>query len=293
MLRDLPSCSIHLVSVHAPEIVRKPSWKHVARGGQERWLEDTLRNHPWRVDDITAANVVLIAADFALLCMHAKLHMMGAQLGRVMKLAPELGRPHTAGRARAATFVESSCHAPFHRFNVTSMLSIKDLAERDDQVVAPPVLTGRRWLSATPTPGPPPFSPRDRTWAEAPLLFFAGHVPRLHISPLRYRLWRQLHAQPEVIAVSSTLNCTVRPMEICTSSARLHDGRSYKSFCHAACSATISGACSSSQESLQNLCARGGYAALDWNAERQAMATSTRALDHAEYGEQVITTDYH
>ena len=57
--------------------------------------------------------------------------------------------------------------------------------------------------------------------ARAPLLFFAGHVPKLYLGQTqRYELWRQLRREPGVRAISSTINCTVGADAICQTPER-------------------------------------------------------------------------
>ena len=62
------------------------------------------------------------------------------------------------------------------------------------------------------------------------LLFFAGHVPKLHINNMRYRLWKALLNHSDVTALSSTLECTVGAYDVCTSAARV--AAEYKTFCY-------------------------------------------------------------
>ena len=51
---------------------RPASWSSMAwqedKYAQELWLQHALANHPWRVDDAHSADVVLLAANFSLLC---------------------------------------------------------------------------------------------------------------------------------------------------------------------------------------------------------------------------------
>eukprot|EP00966_Prymnesium_polylepis_P291923 6741994-Prymnesium_polylepis.1 len=77
-------------------------------------------------------------------------------------------------------------------------------------LVSPFVVSRPAWLTgeaalhggADPKPRPP-------SWEDRPLIFFAGHVPKLSISTTRYRLWERLRREPNVTTLSTTINCTI------------------------------------------------------------------------------------
>ena len=75
-------------------------------------------------------------------------------------------------------------------------------------------------------------------WVErAPLLFFAGHVPKLYLGQTqRYELWRQLRREPGVRAISSTINCTVGAYAICRTPDRW--AAEHATFCQRDCGTT-------------------------------------------------------
>jgi len=305
----LSSCSVYLYEEKIKgALVAPKDWPNATRGGQEHWLHHSLRSHPWRTYDIDSADVVLISANFALLCSLGMRFGVRGQWSRVMRNAPALLASAINGtfpRPRVATFLESACGAPWALSKLqTHVLSVRDLAEAAGDVVAPPVLAGSQWLATA--SGDTGGESSSSSWRHAPLLFFAGHTPKLHINPLRYHLWRQLHVRPGVTALSSTLNCTVGSWEVCTSSVRLHDNQSFRSFCHAACeplerralapkqsmgtrrTAARAVPCTPSQDWLQKACQWGGHTRLvAWEDEREAMAKATVRLSASSYGAHV------
>lgn len=110
--------------------------------------------------------------------------------------------------------------------------------EKRHGVVVPFVVSSPSWLVGEPAPkmpapgsahgslpGNPPgnlpynqpvsTAPHLTDWVDRKLLFLAGHIPKLYISPLRYLLWRQLRSLPNVTVQSSTLACTVGAFSVC------------------------------------------------------------------------------
>jgi hypothetical protein len=181
------------------------------------------------VTDLSKADVAIVAARFSLLCHLRRQYGIFAQWGRVVETAPHAIFSAINGstqRPLIATHVETSCKDPWSmgskvmRAHVTRL---RDLAKDAHDVVAPAVVSGRAWLARRSRGGDDVPSPQP--WRQRPFLFFAGHIPKLHISPLRYQLWRRLRGADGVTAISSTINCTVGPMQICNSSTALRDAR--------------------------------------------------------------------
>jgi hypothetical protein len=91
------------------------------------------------------------------------------------------------------------------------------------------------WLVGA-TPAPPILPYRRR-----PLLFFAGHIPKLYISSVRYSLWAALRraqlrgGQPAISLISSHLDCQIGAFEICQSEAAIE--ANYSTFCWPRCDA--------------------------------------------------------
>ena len=73
-------------------------------------------------------------------------------------------------------------------------------------------------------------------WAERALLFFPGHVPKLYINSVRYKLWRQVRNLDGVTAISGTLNCTVGAYAVCEGLANRSDAE-LKTHCAPFCEA--------------------------------------------------------
>ena len=92
------------------------------------------------------------------------------------------------------------------------------LAGRARRVVVPAVVARPRWLvsgDAGDAAGVETSPPAPRQWAQRRLAFFAGHVPRLFISPLRYLIWKQIRNLPGVTAISHTLDCSIAAYAVC------------------------------------------------------------------------------
>ena len=88
------------------------------------------------------------------------------------------------------------------------------------------------WLVGASAAGAPAFVP----WAERALLFFPGHVPKLYINGVRYKLWRQVRNLDGVTAISGTLNCTVGAYAVCEGLANRSDAE-LKTHCAPFCEA--------------------------------------------------------
>lgn len=308
----LPRCSVywHEETLVASQKIEPPNWQHAMRGAQELWMGRAMRNHPWRVHDAAQASVVVIAANFSLMCAPTGKRYMYALFGHwgnVVDHAPSMVLDAINGSASrvASTYLETSCPDPWMHYKPRTdaqpashirVLRMRDVAFHAMDVVTPPVLTGNRWLVDAAAGGM-----AATRWRQRPLLFFAGHTPKLHISRLRYELLRQLRGKPGVTALSSSINCTLMPLEICTSPERLSDGVSFRNYCHAACYAgakpksfykTGRGfwppSCVTKQPDLRTLCNVGRYAKLDWTAERAALNAMAVKLSSDEYGERVM-----
>ena len=259
--------------------------------------------HPWRVRNIEAADIVVLAANFSLLCPptgRTYVYTLFDVWDHLLKHAPPLLLQAINGsvaRPRVSIYLESStCPNPWkyasRRDAPARLMRMRDLTGSVDDVVAPHVFTGRPWLA--PDAGPT-AAITEADWRSRPLLFFAGHMPKLHVSPLRYRIWRQLRTHTGVTALSNTVNCTLGSYEICSQPDRMRDGRSYVSYCHEACKDHLPTfgkgkekrlkKCSQNEGDLHSLCRLGKYGALDWAAERKAINAASVRLSAREYAE--------
>jgi hypothetical protein len=64
-------------------------------------------------------------------------------------------------------------------------------------------------------------------------MFCRGHVPKVTISPVRFLIWQQIYAAPDVTTRSHTLHCTVGQFEICATPSRI--ATHFLDYCHAPC----------------------------------------------------------
>ena len=108
-----------------------------------------------------------------------------------------------------------------------------------NDITIPYVVSQPRWLThpeEMPPPEPPP------PWVERKLLFFAGHIPKLALSRMRFDLWRALRRSSHVSALSHSLWCTVGSyFEACGSPTVLQDH--WKGFCRPFCNASCGASC--------------------------------------------------
>ena len=121
--------------------------------------------------------------------------------------APRRTRRTSSSRSRTTS---ASRRGRARRGRATSTRSPTASARRYG-VVAPFVVSQPPWLVGASAAGAPAFVP----WAERALLFFPGHVPKLYINHVRYKLWRQVRNLDGVTAISGTLNCTVGAYAVC------------------------------------------------------------------------------
>ena len=193
----LPGCAIY---VHEHRLswskkITPPNWEYTAiRAAQELWIARALQSHPWRVNQLQQADIVIIVANLSLLCS-TKHHMYAyfKQWRNLVTHAPALLQRALNGSVRAprvAGHLESACPvAPWARISGASardhiqppkrFMRMRDLAASPDDVVAPPVFTGQQWLSSSPSTATHQSMTHAR-WRGQPLLFFAGHIPKLH-----------------------------------------------------------------------------------------------------------------
>lgn len=176
-----------------------------------------------------------------------------------------------------------------------------------NELVAPPVFISPSWLLGLASASAHTVrSPKVLSWAvRKKLVVLAGHTPKLHISILRFALWRGLHSVPDATVVSSTLQCNVGAYAVCDRLASLPTARAaraaaseiFETFCHSACHATpaptsaatgpmrrnsLAERCSVSAEELLERCKH--YAGVvSYQREAAAMAASTRLLPREKY----------
>ena len=140
-------------------------------------------------------------------------------------------------------------------------------------MVTPFVVTGA--LAADPQSAAGRYIQAMRTpWASRKLVFFAGHVPALHNSEVRYLIWRQLRRDVRATTKSHTINCTIGQYAVCRRPMRWLRKQPNSFFINACKSSCGAGAqCGASERSTpdQNLqrlsrkCKR--YKTVDFEAE--------------------------
>ena len=75
-------------------------------------------------------------------------------------------------------------------------------------------------------------------WAQRPLLFFVGHVPKVTISATRWNIWAAVHNEKDVTTRSHSVHCTVGQFAICEDPKRLQNvtvSGEFQTYCHEMC----------------------------------------------------------
>jgi len=160
------------------------------------WLEEALRSHPWRTSCCwNNASVVYFNASFT----YRHPQRLPA-LAEAARSADESARRGWSAAVFATAFSIFN-RLPFHT-NGSRIHHIKESAasESEETIVAPYVISTPEWLVGdAPVPAPP-------MWAERALVFFAGHIPLLYLSRLRFAIWQQLYSDPRATVFSRNLD---------------------------------------------------------------------------------------
>lgn len=222
-----PSLSPCRIYVHSPR--RALAAQHVPKTWShnqyavEHWLQRALRAHPWRVRERARAELVFVAANFSLFCVAGKTYQRRLLWDELMA-ADDLAANRTpAGIPSFLPLQYGGCPEPWagatpgraRRKRPKDMLLLLDMAirkgaDRRNHSVASPFVVAEGQLAPGGSLGGGAVS-----WGAKRLLFFAGHVPKLYLNRLRYRLWKQLRRDARVTAISSTLACTVGAYAAC------------------------------------------------------------------------------
>ena len=270
----------------------------------ELWLERALERHPWRVASPAFADLVVVQANFSLLCFAGKSYRRRTVWDSLMDSAVM-----RSGQVPAFVQIQyAHCPDPWHFATPRKQGRVerpKDMVmlldgpgrkynDRFVNVVSPFVVSKPAQLVDGDASTASQWATRSR------LLFFAGHVPKLYNSKLRYDIWRQVRTDARVTAVSSTLACTVGAYAACQKSGAELDTQPlafYQTFCHKLClplfdrkaDATQSALCGVSlrdplqtaRKSFDKMCQH--YKQLDFGSELPHMIRDTRRVPHAEY----------
>lgn len=297
------------------------SW-HLNQYSVETWLQRALRKHPWRTRT-TGADLIFISFNFSLLCLNGHFYLFGAVWSHLSSGLDE----NYPNSSKAITLQYGHCAAPWRlpnqRPRSRRLIALHDRlpratatahqAQEGPAVVSPFVVASPEWLVARNGPSHPLVPTVD--WADRKLLFFAGHIPKLYISPTRYKIWsalrkasversgallRHLHSDSITLA-SSSLLCTVGAYRVCRmkeSELRKKPNSFFLTYCLADCANMSSGASScggmrewQSEETnaLRLIRACQSYKRVDFDAELQDMITTTRTLSHGDYLAQAMS----
>lgn len=266
----------------------------------ELWVKRALLRSPLRVDNASAADLIFIATNYSMWC----------EVGRVRAahgLLQEALRQHLGSISSRAKFGSIfqffACLPPEHKQMVALLETVDAPKRQEHHSVSPYVVSRPDWLVGLSMP-----PQRLRAWSERPLLFMAGHMPKLYISPTsptRYRIWKQVRNEPNVTMLSSTINCTIGSFRACASpeatralkwpanGSMSEDAarRFFTTFCRGACTSMYAhhtscaaGAGSSTREMQRVFEANcRTYRSVDFSLEYDDMQRDTRRLSHDEY----------
>ena len=174
------------------------------------WLQRSLAVHPWRVHERNLAQVVFFNASFTYSRRGTTRHRKQAY-----KRLRAVSRSHAAG-CEPAWFASalSRGHAPVpwlgfgpREFSRPSVHWIREVGEYDSAqllqspvaLVAPTyIVTAEQYMTSA-------DSLHARQWIGRKTLLLAGHVPAVHISDVRWNMWRLLHGDYRATLVSHTL----------------------------------------------------------------------------------------
>jgi hypothetical protein len=229
------SSAAEKANYHLPERYTPRAWRH-NKFAVELWLQDAIATHPWHVDHAASADLVLLEANFSMMCRAGKMfsgRFLWQKMNELLGVTPKSkakGKPspppppihlHTALQGtervpKAFVLTDNECPPPWTgNRKLKNIIGVTDHNPNNNDVLAPFVLAKPWWLIGG-TRGAADHPPPARVaWGERRLLFFAGHVPKLYIRPTRYLIWRQVRRHPGVTALSATLNCTIGSFSIC------------------------------------------------------------------------------
>jgi hypothetical protein len=276
----------------------------------ELWLQRSLHGlHPWRVHTIAEADLIFFASNFSLYCAAGRTYqrrllwdelMSDSSLNNASRRTPSFLPLQYGGCAEPWVGATPLGHG--RRKRPPSMLLLLDLAlrkgadRRNHGVISPFVVASPPELVAE-TVAAPALTAAD--FGSRRLLFFAGHVPKLYLNPLRYRLWRQLRQyRANVTTLSSTLACTVgayAPCQLSDADLAAKPPAFFTSFCHAFSAShcglkpPFTGTCGGSEKNTPSRAVarfrRGcaAYTKIDFASELPEMLLDTRRLLHSEY----------
>ena len=192
------------------------------------WVQRALQSYPWRVQSPAEADVIYFNSSLTYGDGRFSLRRVGVQqnpLGSaVQELTHQIGLMYPEGsdsalrRCGAVWFATSFNQrygkhtkirpSPCIRFVREVMWGAGEFGL---PLVAPFVVASPSWLTSDTSSARRKLVP----WAERKLLFFAGHMPQLHISNVRWNLWRELQGDPRATLVSPDVITLARYARVC------------------------------------------------------------------------------
>ena len=244
------------------------------------WLQRALQAHPWRVRTPQGADVVFFNASFT----------YGRDRDAVIRKLDEPEYKRERKRISAAHELKeihrtrpTDCKSVWFAvsFRTRSVMQHKEshpclrwvreldtgYTEHFQPLVTPFVVASPDWLTSDEHDAAV-AQPAHVPWERRKLLFFAGHTPVLHISNVRWNLWRVLQGDSRVTLYSPDLIHQVVHARACAVGARYADTDSkrapaVRAFLHQECAryCVVHGdafllKCSSSSSSTAELCAQ-------------------------------------
>ena len=244
------------------------------------WLQRALQAHPWRVRRPQGADVVFFNASFT----------YGRDRDAVIRRLDEPEYKRERKRISAAHELKeihrtrpTDCKSVWFAvsFRTRSVMQHKEshpclrwvreldtgYTEHFQPLVTPFVVASPDWLTSDEHDAAV-AQPAHVPWERRKLLFFAGHTPVLHISNVRWNLWRVLQGDSRVTLYSPDLIHQVVHARACAVGARYADTDSkrapaVRAFLHQECARycvahgdAFLPKCSSSSSSTAELCAQ-------------------------------------
>ena len=218
-------------------------WMHNSQYSAEAWVMRALDKHPWRVDSEAKADLNFIRINATLLSesgIIGGLVIARKILGELYKsgnltappaivLANTRGTWDEGAPGRTILFADSHQGIPMahNQWATTGVM---------------PYVQSKPELAVTAHGKPSPMlrevARNLPAWAQRPLLFFVGHVPKVTISATRWNIWAAVHNEKDVTTRSHSVHCTVGQFAICEDPKRLQNvtvSGEFQTYCHEMC----------------------------------------------------------
>lgn len=161
------------------------------------WLDRTLRIYETRSETLDDADIAFFNASFSF--RHPLRYPCFAALDTFAR--------STNKTVYAVSFGETDFFPRHNRLRLTKNVHwvIMDSRGGKKNIVVPFSISKPAWLVGL------DFSqPRTDDWLARKAFFMAGHIPKLHISSLRYRVYAQLKARADATAFATGSNVSVQ-----------------------------------------------------------------------------------